>query len=53
LHHQKTPGKSLSIESKDVGGLGIFFMKNFVDKIEYEHKEGANVLTISKNINYA
>lgn len=51
LHHQKTPIKSLSIESKDVGGLGIFFMKNFVDKIEYEHKEGANVLTISKNIN--
>lgn len=50
LNHQKTPLKSLSIESKDIGGLGIFFIKNFVDKVDYYHQDGANVLTISKRI---
>ena len=33
-----------------VGGLGIFLVKNTMDKIEYERKNNKNVLTAEKNI---
>ena len=49
LVNEKPPIKSLSMDSKDIGGLGIFFIKNLVDKIEYRHENGANILTITKN----
>lgn len=51
LENQKPLIKSLSLDHKDIGGLGIFFVKNFVDKMEYCYKNGANILTISKRIN--
>ena len=50
LSNQKAVIKSLSVDYKDIGGLGIFFAKNFVDKIEYHYKNNTNILTISKNI---
>ncbi|MBM3191658.1 MAG: ATP-binding protein [Chlamydiae bacterium] len=50
LLHEKPPIKSLSIDSKEVGGLGIFFMKNLIDKIDYRYENSANILTISKKI---
>lgn len=50
LDNQKPIIKSLSVDYKDIGGLGIFFAKNFVDKIEYRYKDKANTLTISKNL---
>jgi serine/threonine-protein kinase RsbW len=49
LVNEKPPIKSLSVDSKDIGGLGIFFIKNLVDKIEYRYESGANILTVSKN----
>ena len=49
LVNEKPPIKSLSMDSKDIGGLGIFFIKNLVDKIEYRHENGENILTITKN----
>ena len=33
-----------------VGGLGIFLVKNTMDKIEYARKNNKNVLTAEKNI---
>lgn len=51
LDNEKPVIKSLSVDYKDIGGLGIFFIKNFVDKIEYHYKDKANILTISKLIN--
>jgi serine/threonine-protein kinase RsbW len=36
------------LEQRRVGGLGIFFMKQLMDKIDYEHKDGLNVLTMVK-----
>ena len=33
-----------------VGGLGIFLVKNTMDKIGYERKNNKNVLTAEKNI---
>ena len=50
LKNEKAPIKSLSVDSKDIGGLGIFFIKNLVDKIEYRYEKGANILTVSKNL---
>jgi len=50
LVNEKPPIKSLSMDSKDIGGLGIFFIKNLVDKIEYRHENGANILTVTKKI---
>jgi len=48
LKNQKPVIKSLSVEAKEIGGLGIYFIKNFVDKVDYTFLDGANILTISK-----
>lgn len=50
LDHQAKPNHQELLEQRHIGGLGIFFVKNFVDHIEYQHVEGANVLTITKRI---
>lgn len=50
LDNQKPLIKSLSVDYKDIGGLGIFFIKHFVDKIEYRYQNKANILIISKNL---
>lgn len=46
LDNQKPVLKSLSVDSKDIGGLGIFFVKNLVDRVDYSHTEGKNKLTL-------
>ena len=40
------PDLNASLEEREAGGLGIYFMKTFVDEIKYEFKEGKNVLTM-------
>jgi anti-sigma regulatory factor (Ser/Thr protein kinase) len=50
LKKEKPVIKSLSVDSKDIGGLGIFFVKSIVDKIDYKYVDGSNILTISKNL---
>lgn len=44
------PDISLSAEDRPIGGLGIFISKQMMDKIEYEYKDGCNVLTMSKRV---
>lgn len=41
---------SLSIDERKVGGMGVFFVVNSMDKVEYEYKDGENILTVSKKI---
>ena len=43
------PDISLPPEQRDIGGLGIFMMKNMVDSAEYKYENGQNKLTIIKN----
>ena len=31
-------------------GLGIFMVKNTMDAVEYEYKDGSNILTLVKNL---
>ena len=41
---------TLSAEDRPIGGLGIFLVKQIMDNVSYEYKEGKNVLTLSKRI---
>lgn len=44
----RPPDLNLDLEDRPIGGLGIFLMKKFSDRLEYRREEGANVLTIVK-----
>lgn len=44
------PDLTLSLEERPVGGLGVFLVKELVDEVRYEHKDGNNVLTVRKII---
>ena len=44
------PDILLSGEERGIGGLGIFMVKNMVDEIEYEYRDGCNRLTLRKKI---
>ena len=46
----EAPDTNLPIEQRRIGGLGIFLVKKNVDFIDYEYKDGQNVLTIRKNL---
>ena len=43
------PDISLSLDEREIGGLGIFMTKKLTDKIEYEYKDGKNILITEKN----
>ena len=47
---QSDPDISLSIDDRQIGGLGIFLTKNFVDDISYQFVNGQNVLRITKSM---
>ena len=36
------PDLTLSLEERPVGGLGVFLVKELVDEVRYEHKDGNN-----------
>jgi len=40
------PDLNASLEERKIGGLGIYFMKTFVDEVKYEYRDGKNVLTM-------
>lgn len=43
------PDVSLSSEDREIGGLGIFMVKESMDKVKYEYQDGKNILTILKS----
>lgn len=45
---KETPDLELSTEERAIGGLGIYMVKKCVDDIEYEYKDGKNILTVKK-----
>ncbi|NCC07256.1 MAG: ATP-binding protein [Clostridia bacterium] len=45
---QKEPDITLSADEREIGGLGIFMVKKFMDKVEYTRHENKNVLTLTK-----
>jgi anti-sigma regulatory factor (Ser/Thr protein kinase) len=38
------------VEEREIGGLGIYFVKQFMDRVEYRRQDGENILIIEKNI---
>lgn len=44
------PDITLSAEDREIGGLGIFMVKKSMDDIDYEYKDGQNILHIRKLI---
>jgi anti-sigma regulatory factor (Ser/Thr protein kinase) len=45
---KKDPDISLSVEERDIGGLGIYMVKKSMDDVSYEYKDGNNILQIKK-----
>ena len=41
---------SLSVEDRQIGGLGILLIRELMDAINYERENGKNILTLIKNI---
>ena len=44
------PDVTLSADSRKVGGLGIFMVKKSMDQMEYEYRDGQNILTFRKDL---
>ena len=42
------PDITLLAEERDIGGLGILMVKRTMDELNYENKDGKNVLTLVK-----
>ena len=48
LKHED-PDISLLAEDRPIGGLGIFMVRKTMDDVQYEYKDGMNILTIRKH----
>ncbi len=44
------PDVSLSAEERGIGGLGIYLVKKTMDSLEYERRDGRNILKLTKRI---
>jgi len=45
------PNLEKPLMEREIGGLGIFLVKKFMDKVEYVRIDNKNVLTITKKLN--
>lgn len=46
----EAPDVSSAAEARPVGGLGIFLIKQMMDEVSYERKDGQNILKMIKRI---
>ena len=47
---KEDPDVSLGAEDRPIGGLGIFMVKQTMDSVTYEYKNGQNILHIKKTV---
>ena len=47
---EENPDTTLSAEERELGGLGIFMVKNLMDSVEYRREGNKNILTIRKSL---
>ncbi len=45
---REDPDVTLSAEEREIGGLGIFMVKQTMDEMRYKYEEGQNLLTLVK-----
>lgn len=50
LTDSKDPDLEASVEDRQIGGLGIHFIKQFMDKLDYQRINNKNQLVFSKKI---
>ena len=44
------PDTTLAAKQRHIGGLGVFMVKNTMDDVAYEYRDGMNILTIRKKV---
>ena len=47
---KEEPDIHLLLEDRPVGGLGIFIVRQTMDEVDYDYKNGKNVLCLKKKI---
>ena len=50
LVESENPNIELGVEERQIGGLGIHFVKNLTDSQHYKRDENYNILSLKKNI---
>ena len=45
---RKDPNINASSDEREIGGLGIFMVKNIMDEVKYSYEDGYNILTLIK-----
>ena len=47
---REDPDITLSAEERQIGGLGVWLVKEYMDATHYEYRDGQNVFTIVKKL---
>ncbi len=47
---KEDPDVTLSADERRIGGLGIFMVKQIMDEVCYEYRNGSNVVTLKKRV---
>lgn len=47
LEEAPSVDREASLEKREVGGLGIYLIRNIMDEVSYVREEGANIFTMS------
>lgn len=45
---KEDPDINVEIENRNIGGLGVYMVKNIMDELKYERIEGKNILLMKK-----
>lgn len=45
-----SPDTHSPIEERPIGGLGVYFLEQYMDKVEYKRENNQNVITLTKNV---
>ena len=47
---KEDPDIDAAVETRQIGGLGIFICKQMMDALEYRYEKGCNIFTMKKEI---
>ncbi len=50
LEEVDSPDISATADNREIGGLGVFFLKKNMDKLSYKRENGKNQLTMARDI---
>ena len=48
---KEDPDITLAAEERQIGGLGIYMVKQSMDEVDYKHENGKNIFTLKKYLN--